>query len=724
MPMNQLVKRLAPYGWLLILNTLVYHAALSFDFVNFDDTEYVIRNKYVHQGLTGETIRWAFTTVHAGYWIPLTWLSFMLDHDLYGLNPAGFHATNLILHALNTWLLFAFFFRHTQRRWRSFAVAALFAVHPLHVESVVWVTERKDVLSTLFFLLALHAYPGAVSGSRRARHAILGIVFWVLSLMAKGTAVTLPVLLLLADIWPLNRWRPTDGWRKAFRLAIEKIPLFAISAAFSAVTVWAQNLGGAVGTVEQYPIAVRLANAAISYIRYLYMTFWPMRLAAFYPHPGTRISYPAAGASFAAILVVSAWAWRQAARRPYWPFGWFFYLISLLPMIGIVQVGGQALADRFTYVPLIGVFAALIWTGGDVWSRLAQRLPARAQAPWVIRMPRFVFGVVLAWLGWRAYQQSWVWKDTLTLFHHTLAVTTNNAYPHYNLGAEYFAQGHLDQAAWHFEKAAEINKKDYEALFNLGNIRRLQGHSEEAVKAYRRGLQQAPAWAPLWNNLGLALIDLGRTNEAIAAFGQALECDAHHAEAAGNLGSLYLHAQRHEDAARAFREGLLRTPTNASFHCGLARALAALGRTDEARDHFAESVRLDPTRAATWREHANLELLLGRREEALRLYRRALAVAADDAETLNNLAYALLGSRLDNEVKEAVELAKRACELATPALAPSCMDTLAMALAADGRYAEAADVAERAAAAAGAIGRVEFAERLSKMARAWREKAQ
>ena len=408
----------------LVVATLATYGDLrTHQFINFDDDIYVTGNPPVQDGLTLKGLTWAFTTMHGGLWIPLTWLSFMVNSQLFGLHPGGFLLTNLLFHIANALLLFLWLLYLTRTLGCSFLVAALFALHPLHVESVAWATERKDVLSTFFWLLTMWAYVWYAERPRLGRYLLI-LVCFSLGLMAKPMLVTLPFVLLLLDYWPLGRLRlkgpaaaaasPKPGPGVTIkRLVWEKSPLFVISALSIVVTFYAQKEAGAISTLQTLPIANRLANAMVAYGSYLGKMFWPAHLAVFYPHPGHNLPIWQALAAGLALAVLTLLALRQARRHPYLLVGWLWYLGTLLPVIGLVQVGGQAMADRYTYVPFIGLFIVVVWGMADLAAR------------W--RAPKFLLpvgaGVVLSALMVCTWVQVSYWRDSITLYEHTLEVT-------------------------------------------------------------------------------------------------------------------------------------------------------------------------------------------------------------------------------------------------------------------------------------------------------------
>ncbi len=446
------------------------------DFISYDDPTYITENIHIRHGITIAAIRWAFTTVYASNWHPLTWMSHMLDIQLFGLKPHGHHFTNLLFHIANTLLLFFVFNRMTKAAWQSAFVAALFAVHPVHVESVAWVAERKDVLSTFFWMLTMAGYVHYVEDPRLKNYLAV-LLFFVLGLMAKPMLVTLPFVLLLLDYWPLRRFELKFNPR----LLLEKIPLFALAVLSCIVTYIAQNRGGAVVSLEQFPLDVRVENAIVSYIAYIGKTIWPNNLALFYPHPESLPLWQVVGAavSFAAVTFVAIW---KAKKAPYLAFGWFWFAGTLLPVIGIVQVGAQAMADRYTYVPLIGLFVAASWGIADLsqkW-RLRQTVLIASSA------------LILSFLVIAACRQVGYWNNSIELYDHALNVTGNNDIILNNRGVAYGKLGNIEESISDYDSAIKINPRYAEAYNNRGIAYGKLGNHRQAISDYNRAIEINP----------------------------------------------------------------------------------------------------------------------------------------------------------------------------------------------------------------------------------------
>ena len=585
---------------LLIAVTLaVYWPVIHCDFLNYDDPAYFTSNPRVLTGLTPGNVLWAFTTGHASNWHPLTWLSLMLDAELFGKGPVGPHLTNLVLHAANTALLFLLLRRLTAATWRSALVAALFALHPLHVESVAWVTERKDVLSAFFGLLSLWAYARfveefKVQSPRFKVFFAASLLFFALGLMSKPVLVTLPLVMLLLDWWPLGRVA-SDQWRMTrFRIRIpqpsslnqllfEKWPFFVLSSASCVVTFLAQQKGGAVATLTRYSLSERTENAFVSYARYLGKMFWPSALTSPYPHPG---HWPLWLVWFAMVLfiglcIAALWLGR---RFPFVPVGWFWFVGMLVPVIGLVQVGNQAMADRYTYLPLIGLFVVLVWGLGEVC--LSWRVPKQP----VI----FLATIALAACALQTRNQLGYWRNNETFFRHALAVTKNNYLACVNLGTWLSKRGQIAEAMDLFRQALRMNPDDSDVLYNLGNAFAKLGDWDEAIGNYRRALQITPDQADILDNLGFALAAKQQFAEAITDFNAALKLNPDSASAHNNLATVLFRQHRFEEAEQHYRAALRLAPDDPQVEANLGDTLVRLGRLTEAAKRYEAALRLKP----------------------------------------------------------------------------------------------------------------------------------
>jgi tetratricopeptide (TPR) repeat protein len=502
--MSKSVKRslvILIYLTLALAATLVFFQVRNFDFINYDDGNYVTQNQHVLNGLTADSIKWAFTTGHAANWHPLTWLSLMLDCQLFGNNPGPIHLINLLLHIASTLLLFTVLKKMTASIWPSAFVAALFAIHPAHVESVAWIAERKDVLSTLFWMLTLLAYVGYVRRPAVYRYA-LALVFFALGLMAKPMLVTLPVILLPLDYWPLNRLYNAKLFYKA---VIEKIPFFALSAISSVITFFVQRSGGAMIDFQTIPLSSRIANAFLSYFRYIGKLFWPQNLAVFYPFDVG--SFPLWQIALCALLLIaiSVCVIYFGRKRKYLLTGWFWFVAALIPVIGLVQVGPQAFSDRYTYVPYIGLFIMLAWgfhelVAGHPYKKIVIGTSA---------------AVVLIALAAGSFRQTSYWKNSFTLFSHAVEVTQNNYTAQNNLAQDLLARGKTSLAIEHLEKAIQIKPDSVPAHVNLGAALQHQGKFAQAVAQYNKALELMPDLAQARYNLAVTLISQGKLDEAL-----------------------------------------------------------------------------------------------------------------------------------------------------------------------------------------------------------------
>ncbi len=568
---------------LIIIAVLPYYGIWDFEFISFDDPEYITNNPQVLTGLTWESIRWAFTTNAVANWHPLTWVSHMLDVSLFGLNPGAHHMGNVVLHALNTVLLFGFMARASGSPGRSAMLAALFAVHPLHVESVAWIAERKDVLSTFFLMLTLWAYLAYTRKPGWPRYLAV-FVLLALGLMSKPMLVTLPFVLLLLDAWPLRRLglKPFE-WASVSPLIKEKLPLFGLVAVSSFITFHVQLEGGAVASVERVPLMLRLANALVSYVEYIINMFAPTGLAILYPFPGSVPLWKTLG-STALITAATVFAFKTRQRLPYVSVGWLWFLGTLVPVIGIVQVGSQAMADRYTYIPLIGLFIILVWGSHDLLARgHGRQIPLIATAL-----------LVLAGLTAASWMQSRYWRNSSVMWTHTLQVTENNFRAHNKLGIQLADSGQPEKAMAHYKMAIKIKPGFAKAHNNLGNAVAAAGRPEEAMQHFENAISVKPDYAVAYNGMGSAQDDLGQMDEAIAAYEQALRLDPMLSAAHSNLSATYYKQGRMDQAVSKARQALELEPANARYHLNYAILIFSTGEIESARQHLETALRLRP----------------------------------------------------------------------------------------------------------------------------------
>ena len=653
---------------LAILSVAALSPVLSNDFVKYDDNDYVTENAHVRRGLTMEGLRWALTTGHASNWHPLTWVSHMADVSMFGLNPSGHHATNLFLHLVDTLLLYRLLRKLTGEPWPGAWVAALFAVHPAHVESVAWIAERKDLLSAAFWFATMLAYVSWVRRRGAGRYLAV-VLFFAAGLMSKPMLVSLPFILLLMDYWPLGRAADRKAWPG---LVLEKVPLFLLAAASSLVTFLVQRAGGAVRSLESFPPAVRAGNAVVAYVRYLGMLVWPADLAVLYPHPGRSLSLGQilpAGLLFLA-LCGAAIVFRRKA--PWFFVGWFWFVITLVPVIGLVQVGLQARADRYTYIPFVGLFVAIVW---GIAALLAnRRFPG-------VAVEAAAAAALLA-LAVSAHAQARLWKNSETLFVHTLAVTKRNATIHNNLGDYYndvgrpadalphlteavrlrpknhehysnlgrslFLLGRFDEAEAYFRRSLELEPGNPTALNNLARTRFVEGEIADAVRYYEATLAQAPNFDEARSRLIVALLMEGKTAKAVT---QLERCAASGSEAGKEclrmLDEIPMLERGGDDPAAPSLRGFL-----AAAHRDASLALQRRGKPDAALVQLRMSVDLLPCSVENRNDFGALLVQRNRLDEAAAEFRTALEIDPGSAVAHNDLGYVLF---LQGRPKAAIE---------------------------------------------------------------------
>jgi tetratricopeptide (TPR) repeat protein len=557
-------------------------------FIALDDDSYIKENPMVNRGVTLARLSWAFTTFYQSNWHPLTWIAHMIDSQVFGMNAGGHLFVNAVIHVANTLLIFWFLLGTTKSRWPSALVAALFALHPLHVESVAWAAERKDTLSTFFGLLSLIAYMRYAKAPALRWYAWTAIAL-VLGLMAKPTLVTWPFVMLLLDYWPLGRFQTSKiaSQSSVVRgMLLEKIPLFVIAAASCVITWIAQTHSGALRTVTDVPIALRLSNALVSYAKYLVLTFWPNDLAVYYPFPPAGIpiwQIIGAGVLLSAVTAFCVFQWKT---RPYLIVGWLWFVGTLVPVIGLVQVGGQTMADRYFYIPSIGLLIALVFGLADVakMRRVSRRVGSSAA----------VIGVVLLVLGALTNAQIQRWHDSVTLFQHTLAVTPPNLPIEYNLAHVMGEQGRYDEAAAHFDKALQIKPDFFDGLLNMGITLARQGRTAEAIEYYQRATHAQPDSAKAHAELGVALARQNRSEAALQELSQAVELDPTDANAHTNLGLVLARLGKVQEALDELHQAVWFKPDSADAHNNLGLVLLASGKARESVPEFQAALRLNP----------------------------------------------------------------------------------------------------------------------------------
>jgi len=568
--------------FLALVTFALYWPVIGFEFNNYDDAQYITDNSQIHSGLTGENILWAFTTGRASNWHPLTWLSHMLDCQLYGLNPAGHHLTNLLFHIANTLLLFGLLRRMTGAVWRSAFVAALFALHPMHVESVAWVAERKDVLSAFFGLLTLWAWLTYIKAPSPRRYA-LSLLLFALALMSKPMLVTLPLLMLLLDFWPLHRAQPDKPLLGYQPLVKEKIPFFALTLISCIVTFLVQKAGGAVVLTNTISPEKRAANAVVAYARYLGKLLWPQNMAVIYPYPARLPWWQVIGAALL-LIAISIIVLRAAPRRPYLIVGWLWFIISLVPVIGLVQVGAQSMADRYTYLPAIGLFVMVAWYATE---RLAAWPPAKP-------LLSFAAGLALAGCFLVSMHQLPYWHDSIALFSHAIDVTTDNAVAHCNLGQALAAAGKPEEARDEYAKALNIDPSYVSAMVSMSSYYNLHGNYDEAISCLNAALNIRPDSDQAHYNLALAYSGQGKTAQAIAEYRAALQINPRHDKALVNLGATLAQQGNMTDAIALYQRAIEIAPDNPYAHNALGGALESQGKLDEAVQQYSAALQIQP----------------------------------------------------------------------------------------------------------------------------------
>jgi len=704
-----------------------YLPAVFLDFTNYDDPYYVTENPHVRAGISWGTSGWVFTHTCTGNWHPLTLLSHALDCQIYGLSPAGHHLTSVIFHAANTIVLFLLLRSMTGATWRSAAVAALFALHPLRVESVAWISERKDVLSTFFGLLSLWAYTGYArkvkgrgsNGESEVRnyspnfrsaslYYAMAVGLFALGLMSKPMLVTWPCVMLLLDFWPLNRVGqvPQRGVSilQLRGLIVEKIPFFALAAVSCVVTFVVQREGTAVAPLQDISIRARVLNAMIAYARYIGKSIWPINLAPIYPYVQEWPRWEMLVAPVLLVTVTALAIWKRH-QRPYLLAGWAWYLGTLVPVIGLIQVGNQSMADRYTYIPMIGLLVALVWTAADSMANSRWRRPFAITAAAVALVASLIV----------TQRQLMFWQNTETLFRHTLAVTDKNYIAWNSLGF-YFADHHESkEAERYFRKALTISPNNIHALEKLGSILIDQGRFEEAEASARRASELNPRMATAHRTLGLALMKQGKTTEAIEQYQESVGLEPDNATAHYNLANALARLAQFEKARQQYQEAVRLDPTLADAHNNLGYMVVREGKVEQAIAEFKAALQLRPD---SWHARYGLADALARRgnlkeaaDEFLDVLKAQPQLASAQSQA-NRIAW-ILASHPEPQIrdaKRALKLSERLCEL-TAYTNAIVVETLAVAQAEAGRFAEASSSSERAQTLALETGQSEVAQK-------------
>ena len=585
----------------LILTTLIVYSQIKdHKFLNYDDNEYVTENLNVKAEFTRESVIWAFTTSHNANWFPITWLSHMLDYQLYDSNPKGHHLTNLFFHIASTLILFIVLLRMTGAIWQSGFVATLFALHPFNVESVAWVAERKNVLSTFFWLLTMWAYIHYVDKPNVKRYGLIAL-FFTLGLLSKPMLITLPFVLLMMDYWPLNRLafgkdkvhnEITGGCRDTkfniWFLVREKIPLFLLAAGSGIATFVDQKSGGALQAMEIYSLSARLTNAMVSYMEYLIKTMWPEGLAVFYSHPGNTLATWKGLLCGIVLVAISAVSVRFIRRSPYFAFGWFWYLGTLVPVIQIVQTGGHRMADRYAYVPLIGIFITIAWGLPELMAKWRHRE----------KILIILAGIFIPTLMAVTWNQVSHWKNSITIFKHAINVTDkvypDFALPHNNMGLALHDEQRTGEAISHYKIAIKLNPDYAPAHYNLGIALSFERKTEEAISHYKSAIKFKPDFVDAHINLGNSLLAGSKTDEAISHYKMAIKLKSSSVDAHYNLGNALLNIGKTGEAISHYKMSIKFKSDFAAAHNNLGSALLAEQKTEEAVSHYRKALKLKP----------------------------------------------------------------------------------------------------------------------------------
>jgi tetratricopeptide (TPR) repeat protein len=687
------------YLTLTIATLIVFGQVCRNNFVRYDDPYYVTNNPHVKYGISLESVIWAFTATFNANWHPLTWLSHMLDCQLFGLN----HLTSVLFHTANTLLLFWVLKRMTGKIWASAFVAAAFALHPVHVESVAWVAERKDVLSGLFWMLTIASYIRYTEHRSIGRYLLIFLVFG-LGLMAKPMLVTLPFVLLLLDYWPLGRlqWGGHRRWSR-LRLIIEKVPLLLLSAASSIVTYCFQQSAGAMELGKSFPLNIRISNAAVSYIAYLGKLIYPSRLAILYPYPGDSLPLWQPIVSLLMLVVISAGVIYTARR--YLATGWFWYIGTLVPVIGLVQIGNQMIADRYTYLPSIGIFIMVAWGAAELVARWRYRETILG----------ICAGIVLTALSICTLLQVRYWRNSSALYEHAVSVTKDNYIMHCNYGASLSEEGRDDEALKHFSTALQINPRYYYVHYGIGTVLLKQGKFAEAIECFNKALRFKPDYYKAYSDLGVALSRQGETDQAIENWKRALSLKPDYYPASYNLGAAMIEQGRYEDSINYFNAAVKAKPDWAEAYYEMGRAFYLQGNRQLAVEQCTKALQIKPDYTIARITLAHTLAEMGRIQPAIEHYYTVLKLEPDQVYALKNLAWLLAAiedARIHNP-GEAVKLAEKACEL-TGFKEVEALDTLAVAYSAAGRYPEAVQIAEKAIEFAISSGEEEMAEEIQK----------
>ncbi|MBN1405797.1 MAG: tetratricopeptide repeat protein [Candidatus Omnitrophica bacterium] len=612
-------KKLLLFILLLVIG-FSYLPLLRSDFVDFDDYNYIVNNPHVNSGMSKINLVWAFTSFHAANWHPLTWLSHMLDVEIFGLNPAGHHLINLLLHLCNVIVLFMILNYLTGSFWKSLVVAAIFGLHPINVETVAWISQRKSVLSSLFFLLSVWAYAAYVKKPHPARYGVL-LVFFVFGLMAKPIIISLPFVLLLIDFWPLNRISLANRDPKVvWRLIIEKVPLLLFSIISCFITFFAQMRGGAVVSLRTFPLYTRFANSITSYLMYMLRIVVPRHLCAYYPYPDKNEYLPALLA-FLGLTIVTVILIRKREEHPWLITGWLWFLGILIPVAGIVQIGGQATADRYTYMPMIGLLISATWEADYNIQKLHLNKT----------IPVFSVSMLIMLFSFLSRRQSGYWHDGKTLFEHTLSVTKDNYYTHSLLGNALFREGKLEGALKHYSKALEIEPRFEPAYYNKGLVLYYLNRRDEALSMLKQATIKTPDNADIYHVLGWIYREMGRDSLAIKYFQKSISYNPKLYESHCDLGEEYEKNDNIFKALFHFSEAVRLQPDSARAYDNIAALYVRLRKVDLAIEKYEQALGRVADRWELYNNLGNIFLDIGRTSQAISLYSSAIKTAPEQA---------------------------------------------------------------------------------------------
>lgn len=620
------------FAALAILCLIIYAQVFGFEFINIDDDQYVYENPFVSSGLKASNIVWAFTAFHSSNWHPLTWISHQFDSSLFGLNAGAHHFVNVIFHIANSILLFVLVRKSTDSFWKSAIVAAIFAVHPAHVESVAWIAERKDVLSTLFWILSTLFYVRFARNTKGTNFYWISLLLFALGLMSKPMLVTLPFTLILLDYWALGRF---ENWNveNLLPLVKEKLPFFALSIVSAIITIFAQSTSGAIQTIEKIPLSDRFINALVSYAKYVVMLFYPVNLGIWYPYESDFNILQIVGAAIL-VLGISAISVWQIHKRKYLFVGWFWFLGTLVPVIGILQVGGQSLADRYTYVPYIGLTIALVWFLGEIFAKINLNKTVIA----------VICGICLLVFTALSVRQVSFWKNNETLFSHTLAVTEKNYFVEHNFCNYLDKQNRLEEATALCQASIEHNPKLAEGYNTLGSIQLKQNNLTEAEQNFQQAIKLNPEYILAFANLAIVSIREGNFDEAGKYLNQAIEKDKYgffdekqKLDAYSTIAVESLKKQNYEKAEEFFRKALEITPNNLDFQRNLAISLHSQKKSDEAIRILQSAIGQHPNAPEVYNSLGLIYAEQNKKADAIQQFQKALQLNPNFAPARNNL---------------------------------------------------------------------------------------